>query len=52
MEDSSEFRNRLSSGYEAPIVENFDQKNNEEKFLTNEGNEEDKQKIIFLNNPY
>ena len=52
LEDSSEFRNRLSSGYEAPIVENFDQKNNEEKFLTNEGNEEDKQKIIFLNNPY
>ena len=51
LKESIEFRNRENSGYEAPLVQNIDQNNNEEKYLTNDGNEE-KKNIKFLDNPY
>ena len=51
LKESIEFRNRENSGYEAPLVQTIKQNNNEEKYLTNDGNEE-KKNIKFLDNPY
>ena len=44
---------RSNDGYEAPLVNNISNKNNEEKFLTNNGEDNrERKKFHLLENPY
>ena len=44
---------RSNDGYEAPLVNNLSHNNNEEKYLTNEGNDnKERKKFHLLENPY
>ena len=53
LNESNDSRNRSNSGYEAPVVENVVQNKNEEKNLTNDGNDnKDRKKFHLLENPY
>ena len=45
--------NNLRDGYEAPVVLNLDKKNNDDKYLTNNGeNNKERKKFHLLENPY
>jgi hypothetical protein len=53
LKESNNSRFRSNSGYEAPLVENVDQKNNDDEHFTNDGNNMvDKPNVKFLKNPY
>ena len=53
LKESNCSRFRSNSGYEAPLVENVDQKNNDDEHFTNDGNNMvDKPNVKFLKNPY
>ena len=53
LKESNNSRCRSNSGYEAPLVENVDQKPNDDEQYTNDGNNIlDKPNTKFLKNPY
>ena len=54
LDESIKGRDIDDSGYEAPIIDDSVQKDKENKYYTNDGNENKKNKkaIQLLNNPY
>ena len=47
-ECNNSYRERSDSGYEAPVVQNYEEKK-EEKIFTNDGNENKKEDALFTN---
>ena len=52
-EEHNNSMDRSNDWYEAPLVNNISNKNNEEKFLTNNGEDNrERKKFHLLENPY